>query len=248
MPRARRQLGVLALFVALAAFPLGALASHDFADVSAANSFHADISALTNSGVTSGCGGGNFCPSANVTREQMAAFLNRLGALAPGKTPVVNAAKLGGLAAGQLARKDQVQHFTCSAADLLPTLGSLDYEGGFGYRYLTSGVGSLACGVHVPDGATVTSLAGYVIDTTGSAETSCGMYRIPFGSEPVVMALTATSGVANSAGTLSLIDASITDPVVDNSLNAYSAWCAGDGAVGLELATIKIAVTYIGAP
>jgi hypothetical protein len=41
--------------------------------------------------VTSGCGGGNYCPTANVTREQMAAFLNRLGALGPGKTPVVNA-------------------------------------------------------------------------------------------------------------------------------------------------------------
>ena len=44
-----------------------------------------------------GCGGGNFCPDAFVTRGQMAAFLNRLGALGPGKVPVANATKLDGL-------------------------------------------------------------------------------------------------------------------------------------------------------
>jgi hypothetical protein len=93
----RHVLTVLALALALAAFPLGALASHDFADVPDSNPFHADISALAASGVTTGCGGGNYCPSAFVTREQMAAFMNRLGALAAGKTPVVNADKLDGL-------------------------------------------------------------------------------------------------------------------------------------------------------
>ena len=88
----RRLLTATALVVALAAFPLGALASHQFGDVPDSNIYHADIDALADSGVTTGCGGGNFCPSAFVTREQMAAFMNRLGALAPGKTPVVNAA------------------------------------------------------------------------------------------------------------------------------------------------------------
>ncbi len=93
----RRALLIAALAVALATFPLGALASHNFADVPNANPFHADISALAASGVTTGCGGGNYCPSAFVTREQMAAFMNRLGALAAGKTPVVNADRLDGL-------------------------------------------------------------------------------------------------------------------------------------------------------
>jgi hypothetical protein len=83
MHRARRSrpLATLVFALAVVAFPLGAVASHDFADVPDSNIFHADISALVDSGVTSGCGGGNYCPSANVTREQMAAFLNRLGAL-----------------------------------------------------------------------------------------------------------------------------------------------------------------------
>ena len=99
MPTVRpsRILSFVVLAVALAAFPLGALASHQFSDVPNSNIYHADISALADSGVTTGCGGGNFCPSAFVTREQMAAFMNRLGALGAGKTPVVNAAELDGL-------------------------------------------------------------------------------------------------------------------------------------------------------
>ncbi|HLE58875.1 MAG TPA: S-layer homology domain-containing protein, partial [Candidatus Limnocylindria bacterium] len=88
MPPTRRTVAALALGLALAAFPLGALASHQFGDVPDSNIYHADIDALADSGVTTGCGGGNFCPSAFVTREQMAAFMNRLGALAAGKTPV----------------------------------------------------------------------------------------------------------------------------------------------------------------
>jgi hypothetical protein len=110
MHRSRRLFTVLALAAAVVAFPLGALASHSFADVPDSNPFHADISALASSGVTSGCGGGNFCPGANVTREQMAAFMNRLGALAPGKTPVVNADKLDGLDSSAFVRPDYMDH------------------------------------------------------------------------------------------------------------------------------------------
>lgn len=92
----------LAVIGAGLAFVLGipvgvVLASHQFSDVSTGSAFHADIDALVDSGVTAGCGGGRFCPSANVTREQMAAFMNRLGALGPGRTPVVNADRLDGL-------------------------------------------------------------------------------------------------------------------------------------------------------
>jgi len=46
-----------------------------FADVPA-NSFAAAwIEELASQGVTSGCGGGNYCPNATVTRRQMSAFL-----------------------------------------------------------------------------------------------------------------------------------------------------------------------------
>lgn len=97
VPRVRSIL-LTVMVTALLAFPMGiALAGHQFSDVPNSNAFHADIDALVDAGITAGCGGGKYCPSANVTREQMAAFMNRLGALAPGKTPVVNATKIDGL-------------------------------------------------------------------------------------------------------------------------------------------------------
>ncbi len=91
-----------AMLGAAIAFPLGAFASHTFTDVPTSNTFHADISALAASGVTTGCAAGKYCPKDFVTREQMAAFLNRLGALGPGKTPVVNADKVDGRDASDL--------------------------------------------------------------------------------------------------------------------------------------------------
>jgi hypothetical protein len=93
-----RRAALLGATVAFAlSVPLAVFASHQFTDVPNSNLFHADIDALVDSGVTSGCAANRYCPNANVTRGQMAAFLNRLGALAPGKTPVVNATKLDGL-------------------------------------------------------------------------------------------------------------------------------------------------------
>jgi hypothetical protein len=35
------------------------------------------IEALAGAGITSGCGNGNFCPDALVTRRQMAVFLSK---------------------------------------------------------------------------------------------------------------------------------------------------------------------------
>jgi hypothetical protein len=90
--RARRGVLITGVLVALMAFPLGVIASHQFSDVPNSNPYHADIDAIADAGVTTGCGGGNYCPNAFVTRQEMAAFMNRLGALQSGKTPVTNAA------------------------------------------------------------------------------------------------------------------------------------------------------------
>jgi S-layer homology domain len=46
-----------------------------FNDVPASNPFCPFIEELVRRGITGGCGGGNYCPSASVTRAQMAAFL-----------------------------------------------------------------------------------------------------------------------------------------------------------------------------
>ncbi|MEA2000323.1 MAG: S-layer homology domain-containing protein [Actinomycetota bacterium] len=71
---------VLMLFGVLAA-PVAVSASHQFVDVPDANIFHNDIDWLATNGVTQGCNpptNDMFCPSDNVTREQMAAFMKRL--------------------------------------------------------------------------------------------------------------------------------------------------------------------------
>lgn len=48
-----------------------------FLDVPVSHGFFQEIEALASSGITAGCGGGNFCPDSPVTRSQMAAFLSR---------------------------------------------------------------------------------------------------------------------------------------------------------------------------
>lgn len=48
-----------------------------FLDVPISHQFAAWIEEFANEGITSGCGGGNYCPSSNVTRAQMAVFLLR---------------------------------------------------------------------------------------------------------------------------------------------------------------------------
>ena len=48
-----------------------------FSDVPSSHPFRTDISRLAAAGISSGCGGGRYCPDQAVTREQMAAFLVR---------------------------------------------------------------------------------------------------------------------------------------------------------------------------
>jgi photosystem II stability/assembly factor-like uncharacterized protein len=69
----------------MAAFILRALgefnpatpATQRFADVPPTNVFYAFIDELADRQITLGCGGGNYCPTSPVLREQMAAFLMR---------------------------------------------------------------------------------------------------------------------------------------------------------------------------
>lgn len=72
-----------------------AVAGHTFTDVPDSNTFHNDIAWMADSGVTRGCNppaNDEYCPSENVTREQMAAFLRRLS-----EGQVVDAGTLGGM-------------------------------------------------------------------------------------------------------------------------------------------------------
>jgi len=47
-----------------------------FGDVPASNPFCKWVEELARRGVVSGCGAGNYCPSAAVTREQMSVFIS----------------------------------------------------------------------------------------------------------------------------------------------------------------------------
>ncbi len=49
----------------------------DFLDVPQASPFHAPVETISRDGITSGCGGGNYCPTSSITRAQMAVFLLR---------------------------------------------------------------------------------------------------------------------------------------------------------------------------
>ena len=52
-------------------------ATPTFGDVSPSHPFYQFVEALAGSGVTGGCGGGNFCPDGLLTRGQMAVFLSK---------------------------------------------------------------------------------------------------------------------------------------------------------------------------
>ena len=47
-----------------------------YADVPAASGFCRWIEELTRRAVVTGCGGGNYCPAFDVTREQMGVFIS----------------------------------------------------------------------------------------------------------------------------------------------------------------------------
>ena len=49
----------------------------DFTDVPSSSPYHGPVETILRDGITSGCGGGNYCSTSSVTRAQMAVFLLR---------------------------------------------------------------------------------------------------------------------------------------------------------------------------
>jgi S-layer homology domain len=63
-------------------------AAASFGDVPSSHPFFQYVEALAASGITAGCGGGNYCPDTPLTRGQMAVFLAKaLGLHWPAATP-----------------------------------------------------------------------------------------------------------------------------------------------------------------
>ncbi len=70
---AEGQLNSIRLFYRLQVSPAPSTAT--FSDVPVGNPLHRFVEALAASGITGGCGSGNYCPDAPLTRGQMAVFL-----------------------------------------------------------------------------------------------------------------------------------------------------------------------------
>jgi uncharacterized repeat protein (TIGR01451 family) len=74
-PNTRAQMAVFLLKASLGSGHVPPPASGVFLDVPASDPFAPWIEELAALGITGGCGGGNYCPGAPVTRAQMAVFL-----------------------------------------------------------------------------------------------------------------------------------------------------------------------------
>ncbi len=90
-----RKTSFVALLVAVAMLiPVGVFASHQFNDVPDSHTFHNAIAWMKDNNITVGCNppaNNRYCPSNNVTRGEMAAFMKRLA-----ENNVVDAATLDG--------------------------------------------------------------------------------------------------------------------------------------------------------
>jgi uncharacterized protein (DUF1800 family) len=75
----------------------------DFLDVPQASPFHAPVETIIRDGITSGCGGGNYCPTASVTRAQMAVFLLRAEHGSAYVPPPATGTVFGDVSAGDFA-------------------------------------------------------------------------------------------------------------------------------------------------
>ena len=243
----RRRLPLLAIaLTAAVAFPLGVVASHQFTDVPNTNSFHADIDALADAGVTTGCAAGKYCPKDFVTREQMAAFLNRLGALGPGKSPVVNADKVDGLNSTQFARSDVNTPgvTSCTRSSMRPSYSDTEYLTNGAFISPTAGENWFVCQLHLPDGATMTSFTGHLQDDSTTSYAQCELYRsgLATGSLDSIAAPPATSTPGTDHNAV-VSTTTIEPPTVDNSAYSYWAECGAleYGATGIH----GVQVTYL---
>jgi hypothetical protein len=92
-------IGVLTALVL--AIPTAVWASHQFTDVPNSHLFHSAIGWMKDNDITKGCNppaNDHYCPDNNVTRGQMAAFMQRLA-----ENQVVDAAEVDGVSAQEIA-------------------------------------------------------------------------------------------------------------------------------------------------
>ena len=133
-PRKRLLWAIVLAVAAVMVLPGGVWAADAFTDVAQDNVHHDAVGAVRDAGVTEGCAEARYCPGATVRRDQMASFMDRLGALS-GQTPVVNAATaehaadsaaLGGTAAQELL--DRLQALETQLSDATARIVTLEAD------------------------------------------------------------------------------------------------------------------------
>ncbi len=76
-PRWLARLAVASVIAGVIAVPTSVWASHQYSDVPANSSYHDEIDAVTDAGVTKGCATGKFCPSDYIRRDHLSTWLTR---------------------------------------------------------------------------------------------------------------------------------------------------------------------------
>jgi hypothetical protein len=134
-PAGRVRLGAAAaLAVLLALVPLSLFAANPFNDLVPGSVHNANIDAIYNAGITTGCVPNvSYCPTANVTRQEMASFLARTAGIGANK-PVTNAARLSvspaAVGSATFAANDlvRVARASSTALDFRPTAAPPAWE------------------------------------------------------------------------------------------------------------------------
>jgi len=175
--------------------------------VPAADIFHENITNVANAGVAAGCGGGNYCPDANVTREQMAAFLNRgLGRIAEGDFQKAMTGNGSG-SVGQITITPGIPGGAVAGAKQFLRA---EFTGTIRFTNITS----CPCGVAVYLTANGTPLSNYATATTVSVAnqytplTTSGVVQVT-GSSPVTVNLVVYMVAGGAAATAYTVFANI---------------------------------------
>lgn len=192
----RRLRGVMiAVITAVVALPTGVYATTMFSDVPATNTHHDAIDAIASAGVTAGCATGVYCPGDPVRRDQMASFLDRLGALS-GQPPVVNAktaetaetAETAGTAETAETADDAAAVNGKTAEELASRVASGSFDSVSGLDATVTNVGSVTIEAPVAGTLIAHAQANFIV----------------FGGQTV-----AVLGITDSATTLDLSDAGV---------------------------------------
>ncbi|MCU1389016.1 MAG: hypothetical protein JWL72_2354, partial [Ilumatobacteraceae bacterium] len=122
-----------------------------------------------------------------------------------------------------------------------PETSGIGYSSGLEYLTAFAGGGCFSTGITLPNGATVTRLAGLVFDNDGSAEANVALAYTPASVSARVPMASFGSGVSTVPGTTTVGTNTVTNAVINNATRGYSLeFCGGSSMISLN----SVSVTY----